>query len=81
MGRNHHSFAAHHQFLSLIHIFQEGMERYKGFIGESFDTKVQIVENGVRYIVDVQDGQKTGFFLDQKYNRLACLLYTSCKCP
>ena len=50
---------------------QEGMERYKGFIGESFDTKVQIVENGVRYIVDVQDGQKTGFFLDQKYNRLA----------
>ena len=50
---------------------QEGMERVKGFIGEPFDTKVEIVENGVRYIVDVQDGQKTGFFLDQKYNRLA----------
>ena len=50
---------------------QEGMERYKGFIGEPFDTKVQIVENGVKYMVDVQDGQKTGFFLDQKYNRLA----------
>ena len=50
---------------------QEGMERYKGFIGEPFDTKVEIVENGVKYIVDVQDGQKTGFFLDQKYNRLA----------
>lgn len=50
---------------------QEGMERYKGFIGEPFDTKVEIVENGVRYIVDVEDGQKTGFFLDQKYNRLA----------
>ncbi|BBF41547.1 methyltransferase [Lachnospiraceae bacterium KM106-2] len=48
---------------------QEGMERVKGFIGESFDTKVEIVENGVRYQVDVQDGQKTGFFLDQKYNR------------
>ena len=50
---------------------QEGMERYKGFIGEPFDTKVEIVENGVRYMVDVQDGQKTGFFLDQKYNRRA----------
>lgn len=50
---------------------QEGMERFKGFIGEPFDTKVEITENGVRYLVDVQDGQKTGFFLDQKYNRLA----------
>ena len=50
---------------------QEGMERYKGFIGEPFDTKVEIVENGVRYYVDVRDGQKTGFFLDQKYNRRA----------
>lgn len=49
----------------------EGMERVKGFIGEPFDTDVEIVENGVRYIVDVKDGQKTGFFLDQKYNRLA----------
>ena len=47
------------------------MERYKGFIGDSFDTKVEIVENGVHYMVDVKDGQKTGFFLDQKYNRLA----------
>lgn len=50
---------------------QEGMERCKGFIGEPFDTKVEIVENGVRYYVDVKDGQKTGFFLDQKYNRRA----------
>ena len=49
----------------------EGMERYKGFIGDEFDTNVEIVENGVRYMVDVKDGQKTGFFLDQKYNRLA----------
>lgn len=49
----------------------EGMDRVKGFIGEPFDTNVEIVENGVRYIVDVKDGQKTGFFLDQKYNRLA----------
>lgn len=49
----------------------EGMELYKGFIGEPFDTNVEIEENGVRYMVDVKDGQKTGFFLDQKYNRKA----------
>ena len=50
---------------------KEGLTRVKGFIGEEFDTGVPIVENGVKYIVDVKDGQKTGFFLDQKYNRLA----------
>ena len=50
---------------------KEGMKKYKGFIGAEFDTKVPIVENGVKYLVDVKDGQKTGFFLDQKYNRLA----------
>ena len=50
---------------------QEGMERVKGFIGEPFDTKVEILENGVRYMVDVEEGQKTGFFLDQKNNRAA----------
>ena len=50
---------------------QEGLERTKGFLSEPFDTKVEIVENGVKYMVDVEDGQKTGFFLDQKYNRLA----------
>lgn len=49
----------------------EGMERFKGFIGQPFDTKVEIIENGVKYIVDVADGQKTGFFLDQKNNRAA----------
>ncbi len=49
----------------------EGMERVKGFLGEEFDTKVPITENGVKYLVDVKEGQKTGFFLDQKYNRLA----------
>jgi 23S rRNA (cytosine1962-C5)-methyltransferase len=50
---------------------QEGMERYKGFIGEPFDPRVMIEENGVKYWVDVENGQKTGFFLDQKYNRKA----------
>ena len=49
----------------------EGMERVKGFLGEPFDTKVEIIENGVKYLVDVAEGQKTGFFLDQKYNRTA----------
>ena len=50
---------------------KEGMERYKGFIGPAFDALVSIEENGVKYEVDVENGQKTGFFLDQKYNRLA----------
>lgn len=50
---------------------KEGLPKVKGFIGEEFDTDVEIVENGVHYMVDVVNGQKTGFFLDQKYNRLA----------
>ncbi|OUQ58567.1 rRNA large subunit methyltransferase I [Flavonifractor sp. An112] len=50
---------------------KEGMELVKGFLSEPFDPVVEIVENGVRYQVDVAEGQKTGFFLDQKYNRLA----------
>ena len=50
---------------------KEGLPKVKGFIGEEFDTTVEIVENGVHYLVDVANGQKTGFFLDQKYNRLA----------
>lgn len=50
---------------------QEGLPRVKGFLGEEFDTNVPMEENGVKYIVDVKDGQKTGFFLDQKYNRKA----------
>lgn len=50
---------------------KEGLPKKKGFIGEEFDTNVEIIENGVHYMVDVVNGQKTGFFLDQKYNRLA----------
>ena len=50
---------------------KEGLKTVKGFIGAEFDTNVEIVENGVHYMVDVVNGQKTGFFLDQKYNRLA----------
>lgn len=55
----------------------EGMERFKGFIGEPFNTKVLIEENGVKYMVDVEDGQKTGFFLDQKNNRAS--IHRLCK--
>ncbi|MBS6750222.1 MAG: class I SAM-dependent rRNA methyltransferase [Firmicutes bacterium] len=52
----------------------EGLPRYKGWYeglphGES--TVTEICENGVRYAVDFENGQKTGFFLDQKLNRLA----------
>ena len=50
---------------------KEGLPRVKGFIGQPFDTLVPITENGVRYMVDVENGQKTGFFLDQKENRRA----------
>ena len=49
----------------------EGLEKVKGFIGEAFDTNVMITENGVKYRVNIEEGQKTGFFLDQKYNRAA----------
>lgn len=49
----------------------EGLEQRKGFLTEEFDTMIQIQENGVKYYVDIKDGQKTGFFLDQKENRRA----------
>ena len=54
----------------------EGMEQNKGWFslaGESHpeSTLTEICENGIFYSVDVENGQKTGFFLDQKYNRLA----------
>ncbi|MGL5068152.1 MAG: class I SAM-dependent rRNA methyltransferase [Sarcina sp.] len=55
----------------------EGLEQTKGFLSEPFDTNVQIVENGVKYIVDIENGQKTGFFLDQKENRAA--IHRICK--
>jgi len=50
---------------------KEGLYLHKGFIGNEFDTNVPISENGIKYTVDVVNGQKTGFFLDQKHNRLA----------
>ena len=52
---------------------KEGLPRVKDYIGEPFANpdSILIVENGVHYDVDVVNGQKTGFFLDQKYNRNA----------
>lgn len=54
----------------------EGIEQYKGFFPlEGYpipdSTETTITENGITYAVDFENGQKTGFFLDQKYNRLA----------
>ena len=54
----------------------EGLEQYKGFykmdgLRDNFSGEVEITENGIRYLVDYVNGQKTGFFLDQKYNRRA----------
>ena len=49
----------------------EGLERIKGFLTEEFDTNIDVVENGVKLHVNIADGQKTGYFLDQKYNHLA----------
>ena len=52
---------------------REGLKQYKGWYGEEHpDTCItEITENGIIYEVDVENGQKTGFFLDQKYNRRA----------
>ena len=50
---------------------KEGLRMLKGFIGSAFYSNIEITENGIHYMVDVMEGQKTGFFLDQKYNRLA----------
>ena len=49
----------------------EGLEMQKGFLKGPFDTMVEMTENGVKFLVDVENGQKTGFFLDQKENRAA----------
>ena len=49
----------------------EGMEQKKGFLSAEFDTNILITENGVKFNVDIANGQKTGFFLDQQDNRRA----------
>lgn len=49
----------------------EGMEQKKGFLSDPFDTRIVINENGLKFWVDVENGQKTGYFLDQQDNRRA----------
>jgi len=49
----------------------EGMEQQKGFLSDPFDTKILIHENGLKFEVDIENGQKTGYFLDQQDNRKA----------
>ncbi|EMT46821.1 class I SAM-dependent rRNA methyltransferase [Anoxybacillus flavithermus] len=55
-----------------VHVRElEGLKQEKGFWYGTCDTNVQIEENGVKYIVDIENGQKTGFFFDQRQNRAA----------
>ena len=49
----------------------EGLEERAGFVAEPFDTKVTVRENGLSILVDVAEGQKTGYFFDQRENRAA----------
>lgn len=49
----------------------EGMPQQKGFLSDEFDTKIIINENGLKFYVDIENGQKTGYFLDQQDNRRA----------
>ncbi|MBN8876323.1 MAG: class I SAM-dependent rRNA methyltransferase [Sphingobacteriales bacterium] len=49
----------------------EGLPQQKGFLSAPFDTKIIIEENGLKFHVDLENGQKTGYFLDQQDNRRA----------
>ena len=49
----------------------EGMVQQKGFLTDPFDTTIIINENGLKFYVDIENGQKTGYFLDQQDNRRA----------
>ncbi len=49
----------------------EGMPQIKGFLSDPFDTNIIINENGLKFHVDIENGQKTGYFLDQQDNRRA----------
>ncbi len=49
----------------------EGMKQQKGFLSEPFDTNIILNENGLKFHVDIENGQKTGYFLDQQDNRRA----------
>jgi 23S rRNA (cytosine1962-C5)-methyltransferase len=49
----------------------EGLSQQKGFLSDPFDTRIDISENGLKFNVDLENGQKTGYFLDQQDNRRA----------
>ncbi|MGZ5254840.1 MAG: class I SAM-dependent rRNA methyltransferase, partial [Flavitalea sp.] len=49
----------------------EGLQQVKGPLYGEFDPKIEITENGLKFIVDIENGQKTGYFLDQQDNRRA----------
>jgi 23S rRNA (cytosine1962-C5)-methyltransferase len=49
----------------------EGLPQHKGFLSQPFETKIIINENGLKFHVDIENGQKTGYFLDQQDNRRA----------
>lgn len=58
---------------------KEGLEPKLGFVGDEFDTNIVIVENGFKMYVDLANGQKTGYFLDQTENRANLKNYVSGK--
>ena len=58
---------------------KEGLEQVKGFLYGKFDPRVEIVEDGIKMMVDMENGQKTGYFLDQKLNRDILRLYAKDK--
>ena len=59
---------------------KEGLPLRKGKIYGEFNTKVTIIENGLKMTVDLENGQKTGYFLDQKENRFALIRYSEGRC-
>lgn len=54
---------------------KEGLEQVKGFLYNEFNPRVECEEDGIKFIVDIENGQKTGYFLDQKLNRDILRLY------
>lgn len=54
---------------------KEGLEQAKGFLYNEFNPRVECEEDGIKFIVDIENGQKTGYFLDQKLNRDILRLY------
>lgn len=58
---------------------KEGLEEVKGYLYGEFNPRIEVVENGIKFIVDLENGQKTGYFLDQKLNRDILRLYAKDK--